>query len=86
MPSIREKALGYYRDQDLRIIAADCIDGTIQPHLVDALVRGHERTYGVALRDGVWSCDCDTAKTDCAHRAAVQMATGHKSSAAKEPR
>lgn len=86
MPSVREKACGYYRDQNLRVIAADCVNGSIQPHLVEALVKGHQQTYRVTLHDGVWRCTCDAAKTDCAHRAAVQMATGHKSAAAKEGR
>lgn len=86
MPSVREKALGYYRDQNLRIIAADCLNGTIQPHLVEALVKGYKQTYRVTLQNGVWSCSCNAARTDCAHRAAVQMATGHKSAAAKEGR
>jgi hypothetical protein len=84
MPTFRQKALGYYRDQDIRIIVADCREGSIQPYLVEALVRGHEATYRLTLQDGVWRCTCDVAKPDCAHRAAVQMCTGHHSSAARE--
>jgi hypothetical protein len=84
MPTFRQKALGYYRDQDLRVIAADCVEGSTQPYVIEALVRGYKKTYRVTLANGIWSCDCDPSLTDCAHRAAVQMCTGHRSSAAKE--
>lgn len=84
MPSFRQKALGYYRDQDLRIITAACRDGSLQPYVVEGLIRGYQTTYRITLADGRWTCTCNPTLDDCAHRAAVQMATGYRSSAAKE--
>lgn len=85
MPTFRAKALGYYREQDLRVTQAITPEGKLQPNYVEGLVRGYQTTYQVRFDDGVWSCSCDLAKQpDCAHRAAIQLATGHRSSAAKE--
>jgi hypothetical protein len=79
----RSKALAYLREQRVRVVLADTAGGSIQPYRVEAIVRGHQSDYMVELGAGVWYCTCNAAKTDCAHRAAVQMVTGHKSAAAK---
>lgn len=83
VPTIREKACAYYRDQSIRLLHASTPEGADCPTAVEATVRGHESTYRVELDAGVWSCSCSFARSDCAHRAAVQMVTGHKSSASK---
>lgn len=83
MPSIREKACKYYRDQDLRLLQVKTPESALQPTFVEALIRGYLATYLVRLEDGQWTCTGDEDKSDCPHRAAVQMATGHPSAAAK---
>lgn len=83
MASMRSKALGYLRGQNVRVVVAMTRPDTIQPHYVEAIVRGHNGDYLIALDAGQWTCTCDGARRDCAHRAAVQMVTGHKSAAAK---
>lgn len=80
---LRSKALTYLREQNVRVIRAETASGAFQPYQVEAIVRGHQRDYFVELGGSVWYCTCDSVKTDCAHRAAVQLVTGHKSSAAK---
>jgi hypothetical protein len=81
--SIRTKALEYLRRGNVRVIRVVTPAGTIQPQLVEAIVRGFNRDYRVILDDGVWSCPCDLAREDCAHRASVQLVTGHTSAAAR---
>jgi hypothetical protein len=83
MASTRSKALGYLRGQNVRVVTATSRPDTIQPLYVVAIVRGHNGDYLVTLDAGQWTCTCDAARRDCAHRAAVQMVTGHKSAAAK---
>lgn len=83
MPTYRAKACGYYRDQDLRFLNTITPEGERRPVFVEALVRGYQKTYTVRLENGVWTCTCDLARQpDCAHRAAIQLATGYRSSAA----
>lgn len=82
--NIRQKALAYLRNQDVRITQAITPEGSIQPVFVEAIVRGYRRFYDVRLENGVWTCTCDLAsQPECAHRAAVQLVTGHRMGAAK---
>lgn len=84
MPDVRSKALGYYRDGKLRILHARYDAGqAIRPHEVIAHVVGHRSTYVVTFENSVWACTCHGSGPGCAHIAAVQLATGHDSAAAK---
>lgn len=85
MPDIRSKALGYYRDGGIRILhSLTPMHGPRVPYEIDADVIGFNSTYKVRLDDGIWTCTCHGE--DCAHAAAVQLATGHTSAAAKPER
>lgn len=87
VPDIRSKALGYYRDSRIRILhSLTRMDGPRVPYEVDADVVGFQSTYLVRLVDGVWHCSCHGSGEGCAHIAAVQLATGHPSAAAKQER
>lgn len=80
--SIRTKALAYLRDGNVIVRSAVPADHGRAPFQVRADVIGQNSTYLVQLTtcDG-WTCTC---KNDgCAHVAAVQLVTGHKSAAAK---
>lgn len=82
MPDIRAKALNYLRDGAVSVFhARSPRDGT-PPHEVIARVEGHNGRYVVDYLDGTWSCTCPEG-TGCAHVAAVQLVTGHRSAAAK---
>lgn len=83
MPTFRQKALGYFRNQDIRVTQAITPEGAIQPVFVEGIVRGYHRLYTVRFENGVWTCTCDlSSQPECAHRAAIQLVTGHRSPAA----
>lgn len=83
MPDPRAKACGYYRDGRIQVHHAKREPGTARiPTEVVADVIGHSSTHVVTLDQGVWHCrTCQAAQ--CVHIAAVQLATGHPSAAAK---
>lgn len=82
MTTFRQKALGYYREADLRVLRAFTPEDAARPDFVIARIRGYQTTYEVQLKQGIWTCTCDMApQPDCAHRAAVQLATGYRSTA-----
>lgn len=81
VPTVRAKACGYFRDEDIRVLHADTPPGGTRPDQVRARLRGHNDTYLIALEEEAWSCSC--GDDHCAHVPAVQMVTGYKSSASK---
>lgn len=81
VPDIRTKALGYLRDERVRILGANWSKPELRPYRVSALVKGFHGLYWVRLNDQGWLCSCGT--TGCAHLAAVQMVTGYPSNASK---
>ena len=87
MPAdIRSKALGYLRSGAVRVQLASSVSQADRPYWVRALVHGFKSTYIVTL-DGAsapWTCTCH--QDECAHRAAVQLITGHESAAAPTPK
>lgn len=88
MPDIRSKALGYLRAGNVRILHARCRPNETAPCEIVAAVRGYTGRHTVELRpDGKWLCSCTPVVmddgTECAHRAAVALATGHPTVAAK---
>lgn len=89
MTPTRQAALAAYRAGRVVILLADAavLAPEIEPPArITAAVhssRDDRRIpYCVQLRGGVWTCTCD--RPACAHVAAVQLATGHPSAAAKE--
>lgn len=86
MPDLRAKALNYLRDGLVIVLHARCRETERQPFEVIAVVRGYTGVRRVELADGQWSCTCQgvvTPGSECAHRAAVALTTGHPSAAAK---
>jgi hypothetical protein len=83
VPDLRTKALGYLRDEKVRVIEADTTKPELRPHRVSALVQGHFGRYLIVFKDGKWVCSCGSSEP-CAHLAAVQMVTGWPSVASKQ--
>lgn len=82
MADIRSKALGYLRDGNVMVFAAKSMDDGCPPVELSACVRGHNAVYVVDLTVALgWMCSCGRER--CAHVAAVQLVTGHRSPAAK---
>lgn len=81
MPDLRAKALAYLRDGKVRVSAAASAGVSRTPYDVLAYVDGHQSTYLVRFTANTWGCSCQ--RTDCAHAAAVQLVTGHRSAAEK---
>lgn len=82
---VRSKALGYLRSGAVQVLTASTVTHSNRPFLVEARVRGYHSDYVVRL-DGAsapWTCTC--REDECAHRAAVQLVTGHESAAAPTP-
>ncbi|RCG21939.1 hypothetical protein DQ384_36375 [Sphaerisporangium album] len=77
---VRSKALGYLRSGAVRVLVASTMGPARRPYFVEAHVDGHQSTYIVRFELHEWTCTCHEA--DCAHAAAVQLATGHESAAA----
>jgi hypothetical protein len=81
MPDIRSKALAYIRNGKVRVSHASSAGVSRTPYDVLAYVDGHNSTYLVRFTANAWSCSCQRA--ECAHAAAVQLVTGHRSAAEK---
>ena len=81
---VRAKACSYLRAGAVTIREAITQDQA-RPWVVYARVVGHSSTYVVTLAEGVWNCTCHKP-AECAHVAAVQLATNHPSLAAPAPK
>lgn len=81
---VRSKACGYLRSGAVTLLDARTEDN-VRPWLVHARVVGHSSTYVVTLTEGAWNCTCHRP-AECAHVAAVQLATNHPSLAAPKPK
>lgn len=81
MADIRAKALAYLRDGKVRVSYATSAGMSRTPYNVLAYVDGHNDRYLVRFTEDAWTCSCQ--RVDCAHAAAVQLVTGHRSAAAK---
>jgi hypothetical protein len=82
MPDLRAKALGYLRDEKVRVLYAATIKPNLRPHTVGALVQGFNGRYWVEFDSDRWLCSCGSSEA-CAHVAAVQIITGWPSPASK---
>lgn len=82
---LRSKACAYLRGGKVTIWAAVPPGKDRRADAIAADVVGHSSTYVVRLADGVWSCTCGKP-AECAHVAAVQLATGHPSLARRVTR
>lgn len=82
MPDLRTKALGYLRDEKVRVLYAETVKPDLRPHTVGALVQGFNARYWIELQGGRWLCSCGTSEA-CAHLAAVQIITGWPSAASR---
>jgi hypothetical protein len=82
VPDIRTKALGYLRDEKVRILEAATVKPALRPYQVTAMVQGFNGRYLIIFKADQWMCSC--AATDrCAHVAAVQLITGWPSAASR---
>lgn len=81
MSAVRRKALGYLRDERVRVTSAVTPPHALRPYTVSALVDGHNGRYRVTFDAGAWSCTCE--RLACAHAAAVQLVTGWTGPASK---
>lgn len=81
MADTRARALAYLRDGKVRVSYATSAGVSRTPYNVLAYIEGHNGTYLVRFTENQWSCSCQ--QTDCAHAAAVQLVTGHRSAADK---
>lgn len=81
MSALRAKALGYLRDERVRVVGAATPEGHLRPYQVTAFVQGHTGRRVVQFDAGAWSCSC--AAETCPHVAAVQLVTGWPSAASK---
>lgn len=81
MPDLRAKALSYLRDGKVRVSHATSAGVSRTPYNVLAYVDGYTGVRLVRFTANAWSCSC--GQDECAHAAAVQLVTGHRSAAAK---
>lgn len=91
MADIRSRALGHLREGHVAILYARTRATDTTPCEVVARVQGHTARHQVELRpDGRWLCSCTPVVMDdgseCAHRAAVALTTGHLTTAAAKPK
>jgi hypothetical protein len=85
---VRAQALSCLRDGRVQIVHARCIKvAGGPPDEVIAKVASarpdSNRVYVVDHMDGLWTCTCRLLE-GCAHIAAVQLVTGHRSAAARD--
>lgn len=81
MADTRTKALSYLRHGKVRVAHATSAGVSRTPYDVLAYVDGFQSTYLVRFTANEWSCSC--GGDECAHAAAVQLVTGHRSAAEK---